>query len=113
MTDTVTIIRARRGKRLAKLIRADGTIADYDSAYRYDLIERPVPDLNAVASLLRQLMYRPDCAVVRGAVAEAARSVNVRRLAFRDDKTGDEPTLADIPRMWLAPDMEGIPRPPD
>jgi hypothetical protein len=113
MTDTITIIRARGGKRLAKLIRADGTIADYDSAYRYDLIERPVPDLNAVATLLRQLMCRPDCAVVRGVVPDAARSANVRRLAFRDDKTGDEPTLADVPRMWLALDMEGIPRPQD
>ena len=31
--DTVTIIRARRGKRLAKLIRADGTITDYDTPF--------------------------------------------------------------------------------
>ena len=51
--DTVTIIRARRGKRLAKLIRADGTMTDYDNAYRYDLIERPAPNLDAVGKLLR------------------------------------------------------------
>jgi hypothetical protein len=31
--DSITIIRARDGKRMAKLIRADGTIEDYDCAY--------------------------------------------------------------------------------
>src|SRR3954451_34221 len=101
MKDSVTIIRARYGRRLAKLIWADGTIADYDSAYRYDLIERSVCDLNAMATLLHRLISRPDCAVVRGAVADPARTIGVRRLAFRDDKTGDEPTLTDVPRMWL------------
>jgi hypothetical protein len=111
--DTVTIIRARRGKRLAKLIRADGTITDYDSAYRFDLIERPAPTLDAVGGLLHQLMRRADCAIVRGGVIDPTRTVNVRRLAYRDDDTGDEPTLRDVPHRWLALDMEGVGRPDD
>ena len=49
MTDCITITRARRGKRLAKTIRADGTVADYDSAFLYDLIERTRPKFVAVA----------------------------------------------------------------
>ena len=32
-TDTTTVIRAHRGKRLTKMIRADGTIDDYDFAF--------------------------------------------------------------------------------
>ena len=113
MIDTITIIRARRGKRLAKLIRADGTIADYDSAFRFDLIERPVANLNAIGQLLPRLMRRLDCAIVRGAVIDQARQIDVRRLAYRDDETGDEPTLRDVPHRWLALDMEGVGRPDD
>jgi hypothetical protein len=96
MSDIITIIRAHHGKRLAKLIRANSEITDYDAAFRYDLIERPVPNLAALGELLLQLMPRQDCAIVRGGVADPTRTVGVRRLAYRDRCTGDEPTLVDI-----------------
>ena len=111
--DIITVIRARRSKRLAKLIRTDGTIADYDAAFRFDLIERPVAGLDAVCTLLRQLTRRPDCAIVRGTVVDPARTIHVRRLAYRDDETGDEPTLRDASHRWVALDMEGVDRPDD
>jgi len=38
---------------------------------------------------------------------------NVRRLAHTDPKTGDTATLLDVPRCWLALDMEGVDRPAD
>jgi len=41
VSDVVTVIRARRGKRLAKLIRADGAVEDYDAAYTFDLLHNP------------------------------------------------------------------------
>jgi hypothetical protein len=113
MNETITIIRARGGKRLAKVIRADGSLAAYDAAYCFDLIVRPVQDLSALGKLLQQLMHRQDCAVVRGAVANPMRTINVRRLAYRDPHTGDEPTLADVAHSWVALDMEGIERPQD
>lgn len=113
MIDTITILRARRGKRLAKLLRADGTISDYDSAFRFDLIEQAVPDLLVLGRLLRRLMCRPDCAVVRGAVIDPLRTMDVRRLAYPDDDTGDEPTLRDASHQWLALDMEGVDRLPE
>lgn len=113
MTDSITIIRSRRGKRLAKLIRPDGTVEDYDSAFLYDLIERPVADLRHLTELLRRLMARPDCAVVRGQITDPARASNVRRLAFRCKKTGDDPTLRPVPHSWLALDMDGAERPED
>jgi hypothetical protein len=111
MTDTITIIRSRHGKRLAKLIRADGTVEDYDSAFMYDMIERPVAGLAQIAELLAWLMGRPHCAVVRGQIIDPARAASVRRLAFKCKKTGDEPTLRAAPHSWLALDMEGVDRP--
>lgn len=113
MTDTLTIIRARRGKRLAKLVRADGTIGDYDNAYSYDLLPQSVADLNDVLQLLHRLIGRSDCAVVRGVPIDPERSFGVRRLAFADRATGDAPTLAAATHEWLALDVDGVERPAD
>lgn len=83
--DVITVIRARRSKRLAKLIRTDGTIADYDNAFRFDLIERPVASLDAAGTLLRQPTRRPDCAIEREAAAaeQEGRTSAADRLAWR------------------------------
>jgi hypothetical protein len=112
IADSLTVIRAR-GRRLAKLIRPDGTVEGYDDAKHFDLFAIPVADLNALSRLLRQLLHRPDCAVVRGTITDPARVRRVRRLAFPDNNTGDEPTLRDVPHRWLALDIEGVDRPGD
>jgi hypothetical protein len=109
---TLTVIRAR-GRRLAKLICSDGTVESYDDAKHFDLFAILIADLSALDRLLRQLVHRPDCAVVRGTIADPARVRRVRRLAFPDNNTGDEPTLRDVPRWWLALDIEGVDRPGD
>ena len=111
-SDSLTVIRAH-SRRLAKLIRADGAIEDYDEAKHFDLFNWPVGDLADVHRLLRHLLHRPDCAVVRGAIADSERARHVRRLAHTDPKTGDMPTLLDAARCWLALDMEGVDRPAD
>lgn len=110
MNDTITILRARN-RRLAKLVHHDGQVDGYDLARTFDLIERPVTDLAALAGLLRALLPRWDCAVVRGAIVDARRTHGVRRLLHSDVKTGEQPTLREVARRWLALDMEGIPRP--
>ena len=111
MIDTLTIIRARRGRRLAKLIRADGTVEDYNSAYRIDLLPQPVADLDTLHGLLVRLLPRPDCAVVRGVPIDAENCRAVRRLAYADKKTGDLPTLRPEPHTWVALDLDGVERP--
>jgi hypothetical protein len=111
MIDTITIIRARRGKRLAKLIRADGVIEDYDSSFTYDLFPHPVADLDALHRLLHHLLHRPDCAAVRGVPIDPGRSANVRRLAFTCKRTGEAPTLRPEPHAWIALDLDGVERP--
>ncbi len=110
--DRLTVIRAH-GRRLAKLLRADGTVAGYDDAKHFDLFTIPVQDLEGLHRLLRRLLHRPDCAVVRGEIADSNRIERVRRLLHRDNETGDAPTLQAVPRWWLAVDVEGVERPDD
>jgi hypothetical protein len=108
--DTITIVCAHH-RRLAKLIRGDGEIVGYDAARTIDLDAVAIGDLGALRPLLTQLLRRPDCAVVRGGIADPARSRGVRRLLHPDPDTGDEATLRDVPRQWLALDIDGLPRP--
>jgi hypothetical protein len=108
--DTITIIRAR-GRRLAKAIHPDGTIEAYDKARTFDLAEVPAADFRSLENLLRQLLRRSDCALVRGGIADPARVRGVRRLLYPDPKTGDTPTLCDVPRRWVALDFDDLRRP--
>ena len=110
VADTITCLRAR-GRRLAKLIAADGTVVPYDAAKTFDLHEHPVSDLGQLEEALRELLARPDLAVVRGGVADPTRTKGVRRLVHRCPETGDEPTLVEHARRWLALDVDGLPLP--
>jgi hypothetical protein len=110
--DSITIVRTY-GPCLAKRVHADGTIDDYDQAKTFDLREWPLDGLGAIDDLLSRLCGRPDLAVVRGAVVDPARTRHVRRLLHPDRNTGEAPTLRDIPRRWVAIDVDGIARPPE
>jgi hypothetical protein len=93
------------------VISGDGKIQDYDLARAFDLIERKICDLTELERLLRRLEYRRDCCVVRGKIADPARTCRVRRLLHRDPKTGDVPTLWDVPKRWIALDFDDLQRP--
>ncbi len=108
--DSITVIRAA-SRRLAKRVRADGTIDAYDSARTYDLFTVEIPDLASLERLLGQLLRRPDCAVVRGGIIDPDRTRRVRRLAHVDKETGECPTLEERPRQWLALDLDSPERP--
>jgi hypothetical protein len=108
--DSITILRAR-GRRLAKSVRADGDIEGYDSAKTVDLFEVKIADLAALEAVLRQLQHRRDCCVVRGGIADHSRVKRVRRLLYHDPESGDEPTLREMPRRWLALDFDTLPLP--
>ncbi len=110
MSDTVTVLRAR-GRRLCKTIAADGSLRGYDSARTFDMFERAVSDLDDLHTLLADLAGRPDRCIVRGAVADPARTRGVRRLLHADPETGEQSTLRDVPRRWVAVDLDSIPLP--
>ena len=95
MSDTITTLRARY-RRLAKLIRTDGTINDYDSAMMFDMAENEVADLDHLLMILRFLLSKPDLCIVRGAIADAdgipgARRDRKRRFEAFDFGPEDEP----------------------
>ena len=108
--ECVTVLRAC-GRRLAKLVRPGGEVDGYDAARTFDMTERPAPNLGALGTLLRELQAQPDCAIVRGAVADPARAHGVRRLVHPCPQTGEAPTLREQARWWLALDMDGVPLP--
>ena len=108
--DSLTILRAR-GRRLAKRMHLDGRSESYDQARTFTMHSVAVPDLNAIARLLAQLLPRPDCCVIRGESLDPARTDPVRRLLYADRETGNPPTLQERARHWLALDVEGVPLP--
>ena len=110
MTDTITIIRSN-SCRLAKLVHPDGRIQGYASARTFDLIPHCVADLDGLAVTLRRLLPLWNMAAVRGDILDPAHADGVRRLLYPDPETGDVATLRDVPRSWLALDMECIARP--
>ena len=98
-----------RGRLLCKTIAADGTVTNYDDARTFDMTERTFGNLDDLHALLCDLSARRDCCVVRGGIADRARTRGVRRLLHAD---GDDPaTLVDVPRSWLALDIDGMPLP--
>lgn len=107
-SDSATVLRACGGY-LAKRIGADGAVAGRATARTFDLFPVALADLDALARLLARLGSRPDCCIVRGEPIGPTRAV-LRRL-HADPETGEPATLRDVPRRWLALDMENIPLP--
>ena len=104
--DSLTILRARAPRVLAKRVLPDGRMQDFDLAKHFTMMARPVSGLEDVAALLRVLLARPDCCVVRGGIADPDRKAWVRRIVHPDLQTGDAPTLNVEPRCWLALDFD-------
>lgn len=107
----ITVLHAH-GRRLAKLVRADGQIRDYDGARIFDATEASVRDLDHLAEILRELLPLRDRCIVRGGLLHGSPAHGIRRLANPNPATGDEPTLYDKPRLWVAIDLDGLPLPP-
>ena len=110
--DALTVLHAT-GRRLAKRLHTDGRVEGYDRTRTLDGYTVPVADLAAILTLLQRLLPRPECCVIRGELLAGERAVHVRRLLYPDRQTGELPTMRDVPRRWVALDMEGIALPPD
>jgi hypothetical protein len=113
LSDTITILKCAPGLRLAKLIKADGSIEPYNQTRHFDIAEVKLSGLDRLAEILRYLLPRPDLCVVRGAVADPDRTRHVRRLLYPDIETGDSPTIRDTDHFWIGLDVEGVARPDD
>jgi hypothetical protein len=110
VTDSIVVIRSRY-LRLAKTIHVDGTIEAYGQAKRIDLFDVPLPNLDTLCDLLVRLLPRSSCAVVFGSIIDLSRTRGVRRLAYPDPETDDQPTLRAVAHWWCAFDFDGVERP--
>lgn len=108
--DTVTVLQSRY-LILAKTVHADGRIVPYGNARSFNLHEIPVSGLDALLELLMDLLPRQWCAVTFGGIIDPNRTQAVRRLAYPDPETGDQPTLRAVAHRWCALDLDGVARP--
>ncbi len=97
---------------LAKLIRRDGTIRDYDEVLHFDAITRPVKSLADLAKLIRELAPNHRQAVVRGKLLAGTAATRIHRRLRPNAKTGAAATLRDVSRLWLVLDIDGLTMPP-
>lgn len=108
--DALLIATSMNGVVLSKRISPDRMIP-YDRAARFHFGWRRVADLDALADLLSELSRTPRRCVLRGAVIDPTRTRYQSRLIARriDEATGEiiEPTLRDVPRTWVALDLDG------
>lgn len=111
-SDTITILRSR-GRRLAKLVKADGAIIGYDEAKTFTAIEHDVESLDDLHRALVWLSTRPDRCIVRAALINPTITGPIRRLLYADRETGDHPTLYEVPRFWIATDWDALVKPDD
>lgn len=110
--DALTVLHAP-GRRLAKLLHPDGRVDGYDRTRTLDGYTVPVADLAGILAVLQRLLPRPECCVIRGELLAGDRAAGIRRLLYPDKDTGEPPSVRDVPRRWLALDMEGVALPPD
>lgn len=110
--DVLTVLHAP-GRRLAKVLHQEGTVGGYDRTRVMNGYTVPVANLAGLLDLLRRLLRRPECCVIRGELLAGNRATGIRRLLYTDKNTGEPPTVRDVPRRWLALDVEGVVPPPD
>jgi hypothetical protein len=107
----VTVVESHGGAALAKRWHADGTCTPYDNARTVSLHPRPVVDLAGLHALLRRLLPAPRCCIVRAEPVTGQPMRRVRRLLHPCPETGETPTLREVPRRWVAVDLDGLPMP--
>jgi hypothetical protein len=107
--DTITGLHSR-GPLLAKRITRNG-ILGYDDARRFDVYPVPVDGLDDIQALLQRLLIAPRCCAIRDELIDPDNRHGVRRLLYGDGD--DAPTFRDVPRQWLALDVEHLKRPAD
>ena len=109
--DSITVLRCAPQLRLAKVLKADGSFIDFDCPRHFSAQEHVVADLAGLVKGLRTLQSQPQQCVVRGALVDGPVARGIRRLLHHDPQTGDQPTLREAPRLWVALDMDGLERP--
>jgi hypothetical protein len=115
--DTLTVIRCATALWMAKRIFPDHT-EDYSKAANFDATTIELRyGLDSIAVVLADLIGDRRSTVIRGALIGPPVAIGIRRLLHDREATETEPaakaTIRDVPRSWIALDIEGIERPAD
>ncbi|WP_368418981.1 hypothetical protein [Rhodovarius sp.] len=105
------VVLRSHGPRLAKTLHPGGTVTICGGARTFDMAEVTVASLGDLYGILTKLAIRPDLCAVRAAIADRDHTHGVRRLFRPDPGTGDVATLREVPRRWVALDIDGIQAP--
>lgn len=101
----VTVALALGGKQLNKTIFADGRIIDFKNAYHYKFFSKEIECLDDLCQLVRYLLHRPKCCLLRG-VAKDDTLPKQRRLLYDDKVKGDPATIIEQEQNWYALDVD-------
>jgi hypothetical protein len=96
----VTVARALHGKLLNKTIFSKYDIVDYDKAKFFRFTNLEVMSLQDICHLVKTLVQRKDCALIRGVAKDDTKPIQ-RRL-FK----GAEATVLDRAQNWFALDID-------
>lgn len=107
-TCAITIFRSDHFP-LTKTIHADGTTARPMIGLLFDFAETAVAGLDDIRGRLDMLQLHVNAAVLRGSPIGGPKLFDARRLKYPKD--GTPATLRDVPRRWLAIDVDGLPLP--
>lgn len=112
-SDSVTILVTASSRRATKRWRVgdDGSpvLDGYDAGYRYATRTASVACIEDLAALLDRLARMPRCLVIRGAPREGVVGTVGRRLLHDDPTRGDASRYVDVPRRWVAHDLDRVP----
>jgi hypothetical protein len=99
--NNITIALALNGKLLTKVVTPDNEIA-YGNAYLYRFFNRPVDTLSDIFALVKYLLARPHCCLIRGIAKYDDEEKRQRRLFH-----GADATIIEQNQNWYALDIDG------
>lgn len=112
--NSVTILRARNGKKLTKQFsrnaNGDTVKANYDSAKWYDAADHQVNNIDELHAVLTDLEPLADMCIIRGRIKTGEDTItDVRRILY--DTDGDVAMFEDTARPWMLIDFDNVPAP--
>jgi hypothetical protein len=105
MTDSIVLLQCAPSLVLAKRHRADGTWQGYDQPKTFDARTVRIGGLADLCRVLSEASHLPRICAVRGALAGGSSATGIQRISG----TGRQgATIHDVPRSWLALDLDEI-----
>jgi hypothetical protein len=104
--NNITVCRSYSPKLiLCKTVYPSSEVA-YDNVKYYNFFNRPVYHLQDLFELIKYLLARPQCCVIRGVCVDDSKPKQ-RRLRYDDRASGEHATIIEQNQNWYALDIDG------